>query len=126
MSTEMEAQNGEAYGDNTILADVIGTEAKVRILSVLLADHNRDLNASDVARMAGIDRSTFYDHIDTLRAYGIVEQTRKVGNSKMYRINKESEAAKALGKFEWKLANVVAEKEEREEIDENGRPMLVE
>ncbi|WP_197075903.1 winged helix-turn-helix domain-containing protein [Halostagnicola sp. A56] len=102
--------------DDTTLTDVLGDHPKVKILTALLGESDRDLNTSDLARLAGIERSTVYDHIDVLRAYGLVEQTRTVGNSKMYQLNKENEAAKALGKFDWALTNILAEKEEAGEL----------
>lgn len=101
-TTRNEAED-VAYAEQTVLYEVLGSPAKVKILAALLGDHDRDLNASDVSRMAGIDRATFYTHIDLLRDYGLVELTRTVGQSKMYQINKESEAAKTLAEFEWKL-----------------------
>ena len=70
---------------------------------------DRDLNASDVARLAGIDRSTFYDHIEDLLAYDLIEATRTVGNSKMYRIDRENPAAEDLAQLEWDLLDYVPE-----------------
>ena len=71
--------------------------------------NDRDLNASDVARLAGIDRSTFYDHIEDLLAYDLIEATRTVGNSKMYRIDRENPAAEDLAQLEWNLLDYVPE-----------------
>ncbi|PSP65062.1 ArsR family transcriptional regulator [Halobacteriales archaeon QH_8_64_26] len=71
--------------------------------------NDRDLNASDVARLAGIDRSTFYDHIEDLLAYDLIEATRTVGNSKMYRIDRENPAAEDLAQLEWDLLDYVPE-----------------
>jgi sugar-specific transcriptional regulator TrmB len=71
--------------------------------------NDRDLNASDVARLAGIDRSTFYDHIEDLLAYDLIEVTRTVGNSKMYRIDRENPAAEDLAQLEWDLLDYVPE-----------------
>lgn len=119
------ADSGEvAYADGTILVDVLGGGTKVRILEVLLSEYDRDLNASDISRLAGIGTSSFYNHIDTLRAYGLVEQTRTVGNSPMYQINTESEAAQALARFDWKLIKTVGEKEAAGELDEDNRPIV--
>jgi predicted transcriptional regulator len=70
---------------------------------------DRDLNASDVARLAGIDRSTFYGHIEDLLAYDLIEVTRTVGNSKMYRIDRENPAAEDLAQLEWDLLDYVPE-----------------
>lgn len=120
---EPEATDG-AYGESTVLADVLGGGARVKILAVFLGDHDKDLSPSDVARMAGVDRATFYRHIDDLRAWGLVEQTRTVGNSTMYQLNKESEAAKKLAGFEWELIEFLADKESKGEINEDSRPVL--
>lgn len=98
-----------AYAEGTVLTDVLGPHAKVKILATLVSENDRDLNATEIARLAGIDRSTFYDHIDDLLAYDLVEVTRTVGNSKMYRINRDNDAAAALAEFEWKLLDYVPE-----------------
>lgn len=104
---------GDAYAEGTYLVDILGDPSKVKILATMLGDYNQDLTASDIARMSGIDRTTFYDHIEKILDYGLVKITREVGNSKMYQINKDSEAAQALAEFEWKLLDTV---------DEDGRP----
>jgi len=100
--------DSESYADGTILTDVLGPHAKVKMLAVLIADSDRDLNPTEIARLAGIDRSTFYEHIDDLLAYDLVEQTRTVGNSPMYRINRDSAAAEDLAQFEWDLLEATA------------------
>ena len=124
MSEQEHGADGEAYGESAIIADVLGGGARVKILAVFLGDHDKDLSPSDIARMAGVDRATFYRHIDDLRAWGLVEQTRTVGNSTMYQLNKNSEAAKKLAGFEWELIEYLSEKESKGEISEENRPVL--
>jgi len=99
----------EILAEDTVLTDVLGTHAKVKLLVMLLSHNDRDLNPTEIARMAGIDRSTFYEHVDDLLAYGMIEQTRTVGNSPMYRINRDSKAAEALAQMEWELLDEVEE-----------------
>lgn len=96
----------DAAGD-TVLTDVLGGHAKVKILTALLSESDRDLNPTDIARLAGIDRSTFYEHVDDLLAYDVVEETRTVGNSQMYQINRENPAAEDLAQLEWDLLDYV-------------------
>lgn len=91
------------YADGTVLTQALGTHAKVKILAAFLSESDRDLNVTDIARLAGIDRSTLYEHLDDLLAFGLVVETREVGNSTMYQINRESDAAKALAELEWEL-----------------------
>lgn len=97
----------ESAADGTVLTDVLGPHAKVKILVALLGENDRDLNATEIARLAGIDRSTFYDHLDDLLAYEMIEETRQVGNSQMYRINRDNPAAEALAQMEWDLLDYV-------------------
>lgn len=99
----------EAYADGTAFTNALGGHSKTKILAVMLGDHTQDLTASDIARMAGIERSTFYDHVDELLDYGLIKITRDAGNSTMYQINKESEAAQAIAEFEWKLLDALNE-----------------
>ncbi len=85
-----------AYSDNTPLLAVFGDTARAKILAALLSESDRDLNVSDIARIAGVARTTVYDHLDQLQKLGLVEQTRKIGDSKMYQINEDSELAEHL------------------------------
>ena len=103
--------------ENTVLTDVLGPHAKVKILAALLGENDRDLNATEIARLAGIDRTTFYEHIDDLLAYNLIVETRTVGNSQMYRINRENPAAEDLARMEWNLLDQVEEVDEAGEID---------
>lgn len=118
--------DSEVYADGTILVDVLGQPSKVRILEVLMSEEGDDLNPSEICRLGGIGTSSFYDHIDTLQAWGLVEKSRMVGNSPMYRIDTDSEAARSLNEFVWHLIDYLAEKEESGELDENNRPMFTE
>lgn len=112
------------YADGTMFVDVLGNEAQIRILEVLLASPNTDYNISDIARLAGIECSTVYNHIDTLRRWDLVEKTRMAGNSPMYQINQDSDAAQSLAQFSWDLVDYFAAKEAAGEIDEKNRPIL--
>lgn len=103
----------DSYADGTAFVNVLGDPPKAKILATMLGDHRQDLTASDIARMSGIDRTTFYNHIESLLDYGLIKITREVGNSKMYQINKDSEPAQALAEFEWKLLD---------QLDEDGEP----
>lgn len=114
MSThdEPDSDRNEAAAENTVLTDVLGNHPKVKIIVALLGESNHDRNATELSRLAGIDRSTFYEHLDDLLAYGIVEQTRTVGNSPMYRIDRENSAAEDLAALEWDLLDHVPKRSE--------------
>lgn len=100
-------------------------EAKVRILEVLLSEADNDMNPTRICELAGVSSSSFYNHIDDLRRWGLVKKTRMAGNSPMYQINQENKAAQSIAKFSWDLIEYLEEKEEADELDEENRPILV-
>jgi DNA-binding transcriptional ArsR family regulator len=97
-------QNEEAspYAEHSALTDLFGNHPKTKILAALLSE-SRDVNVSRIAELAGVSRTTVYDHIDDLQQLGVVERTRKVGGSPLYQINKDSAPAKKLAQLEWDL-----------------------
>lgn len=124
MSRTVADETEATYADGTTLVNVLGKEAPVRILAVLTSETDRDLNPTQICEQAGIGSTAFYDYIDDLRAWGLVEKTRMAGNSPMYRLNTDSDAAKHLNKFEWALVKHSVEKEERGEMDDDNQPIL--
>jgi len=99
MATET-TQEGEPYAEDTPLTHLFGSSARVKIISALLSEDGTDLNTSDIARLAGVARSTVYDHLDDLRELGIVERTRTVGDSPMYCIDTESSIGRKTAELE--------------------------
>ena len=106
--TEQEPKK-EALGENTVLNHLLGDHPKTRMMVVFLSEKRTDINISELARLAGIDRSTVYSHLDDLLEIGVVEKTREVGGSKMYRINRDSPAAEKLAELEWALVEEASE-----------------
>ncbi|MCG1004348.1 MULTISPECIES: helix-turn-helix domain-containing protein [Halobacterium] len=101
-ATTEQTENEASYAEQTALTDLFGDHPKTKILAVLTAE-SRDINITRLAEMAGSSRSTIYDHIDDLQEIGVVEQTRKVGGSPLYQLNRDSETAKKLAQLEWEL-----------------------
>ena len=62
-----------------------------------------ELTGTEIAKFAGIDKSTVSRNIDVLVQLGIIEETRTVGNPVLYRLDSDSEVRKALGKARQEL-----------------------
>jgi predicted transcriptional regulator len=94
MPTEIQRdgrENDESYPENAPLVHVFGSSGKVKIISALLSEHDRDLNVSDIADIGDVARSTVYENIDDLCEMDVVIKTREVGGGPMYQINTENE-----------------------------------
>ncbi|WP_248516331.1 winged helix-turn-helix domain-containing protein [Salinarchaeum laminariae] len=108
----MEAKKKEptgSYAEGTVLTELFGETPKVKIIAALLSESDVDLNVTQIAELAGLHRTTVHGHIDDLRNLEVIEETRKVGGSPMYRINRESDVAEDVAELEWDLLDVVAE-----------------
>ena len=103
MSTEVERdtrENRGSYADDAPLVHVFGESGKVKIITALLSERDRDLNVSDIAKIGGVARSTIYNNIDDLQEMGIVVKTREVGGGPMYQINTENELVQYISRVE--------------------------
>jgi DNA-binding transcriptional ArsR family regulator len=89
--TSKQTDSNEAYAENTPLTAAFGDGARTKIIAALISEQNRDLNVSDIANLAGVARSTVYDHINALQELNIITKTREIGGSPMYEINTDSE-----------------------------------
>lgn len=107
MSKKLSAESNQDYTDNAALTHLFGDSPKVKILAVLL-QQGRDANVSTIADIGGMSRSSVYRHIDDLIDIGVVKQTREIGGSPLYQIDKESDVATKLAALEWELVDVVA------------------
>lgn len=101
--------DGRSYADSSALTVLLGNGAKVKILVALLSETSQDFNVTDIARLAGVSRNTVYSHLDELISVGVVEESRKVGAGRMYRINQDNEVAKKLAEIEWDLMDAMFE-----------------
>lgn len=90
------------YADGAPFMALFGTPAKTKILSVFVAERGRDLSKSDVARQAGISRSTVYEHLGDFLALGVIEKTRTTqdGHSERFQLDDDSDIADTLYELE--------------------------
>jgi hypothetical protein len=112
-----------AVTDEHLLLGALGDHPKTQMLAVFRGSPEKDFNVTEIADYAGIKRDTVYKYIDGLRVWGFIEKTRKVGNSQMFALNTESDAAEALSKLEWHLMEHLANKEADSEIDDDNNPL---
>jgi DNA-binding transcriptional ArsR family regulator len=103
--------DNEAYAEDTPLTWVFGSHPKVKIITVLLSGEH-DMNITDMAQLAGMSRSAVYDHLDDLLVHGIIKETREIGSSSMYSINKDSAIAQLIGQLEHELLDSYYEQTE--------------
>ena len=119
--TDANNTDSRSYAEAAALTDLLGNNPRVKILAVLLKE-GRDINASQIAELGGMSRSSVYEHIDPLISLGVVEHTRNIGGSPLYQINKNSDVAKQLGRLEMELVRIIADEEEADDLEVPDAP----
>ncbi|MCD6481421.1 MAG: winged helix-turn-helix transcriptional regulator [Thermoplasmata archaeon] len=94
--------------------EIFGNSPQTKILD-FLGDHpNYDYNISDLAEYAGVSRPTLYKIIPEMIEKGLIIETRKIGKSKMYKLNTKNEIVKVILKFDFEISTAIAKQEEEE------------
>jgi len=96
MATDQEQDPKEVFGEATPFVELFGKPGRTKLISVFVDERENDLNVSELARQAGVARSTVYDHLDDLLELGIVKETRETGPSTRYQLDTDDEIAELL------------------------------
>ena len=81
---------------NSIFIQIMGDSPSVRVIDYLLTERDLDFSISDLSRNVDLGRTTLYKIWDSLLKYDIVVHTRIIGNSKLYKLNKDNFIVKKL------------------------------
>lgn len=84
--------------------------ATARIIDILWENQGTDLTLTDISKKAGIHYTTLMKALPLLERLGMVKMTRRVGNAKLYRINKDDAMVKRLIKLMNELNARLAER----------------
>jgi DNA-binding transcriptional ArsR family regulator len=104
------------YAEEAPLTYLFGDSARVKIIGAFVAERNNDISISDIARLAGVARSTVYTHLDTLEKLGVIEHSRDIenGHSPLYQLNDDSDIAELCYKLEGTVLHELIESEDFE------------
>jgi len=74
--------------EETLFLKMLGIKSPViRILDFLMDNKAYDYSKTDIAKGAGISRTTLFSVWENLESAGLVRETREVGRAKMYKLN---------------------------------------
>lgn len=102
---------------------VFNDSVPARMMDAFLDNWGLDLTKTDIAEIAGVSRDSVYRILPIWEKLGIVKETRKIGATTLYTLNKDNEAVKALKTFDWKLTEYIIDKEM--ELEEHLKPIKI-
>jgi hypothetical protein len=83
---------------------VMGESPKMKVLDFLLTFDEFDYSLSDIASNSEVGYTTLMEFWDSFVKSGIVEETRKVGKARMFRLNKKNPSVKLLLRLHWEIS----------------------
>lgn len=78
--------------------NIFGDTLRNKVLEFFLEGHELDYAVSTVAEELDLNRATAYNIIEDLLKEEIIEESRRIGNTQLYKLNKEKPKVKALMK----------------------------
>ena len=82
--------------EQSLFIEFMGDSPTIRVLDYLLTERDLDFSITDMAKNAGIGRSTLYRIWDNLIKNNIIIPTRIIGKAKLYKLNKDNIKIKKL------------------------------
>ena len=83
-----------------MLSEIFGKNARTKIIEALIEANGKGLTKTEIAKKAEIGWSTLYEVWKELENKKIVKVVRKVGNARLYSLNKEKEYVRKIMELE--------------------------
>ncbi len=98
--------------EKTVLEKAFGESAVLKILDVLMEHPSMDYSKKDLAEAAEVAESTVHRSWDKIEQMEAVEESRKYGKTRLYKLNQDSDIVKQLYKLDQELRDREEHKKE--------------
>jgi len=102
--------------EETLLIRCLGNSPTLRIIDFFLDNRLFDYTKNEVIKNLKMGRVTFFKYWKELEKLGAVKVTRKIGKSKLYKLNEEDEIVQKLMLLDSTLCKRAMEKAVEEEL----------
>ncbi len=97
--------------EKSLFVNFLGDTPLVRVMDFLIGNSIFDYTKTDIAENSGVSRASLYVVWPQLEQYEIVKASRKIGNTTLYRLNKENPVVQKLIELDLKLSREYADME---------------
>jgi len=104
----------------SILIDLLGNYPLIRVLNFLIENEGFDYTKREIAKHAKVSMNTLLSFWDNLIEAGIIVPTRKIGKSRLYKLNTDNRVVQILIEFDKKLGLLCLEEEAKRQGEVNG------
>ncbi len=92
--------------EKSFFVEYFGDLPRIRIMDFLIDNMIYDYSLSEIAKGARVAYTTLIDIFPDLIKKGIVTQTRNIGKSRMYQLNKESPVVNVMLAVDMKISEL--------------------
>lgn len=92
--------------EKSFFVEYFGDLPRLRIIDFLIDNLAYDYSLVEIAKGAGVAYTTLIDIFPDLIKKGMVKQTRKVGKSRMYQLNRENPAIEVILAVDMKISEL--------------------
>lgn len=89
--------------EKSLFLKVFGDYPQIKVLDFLMENDIFDYSKTQIAELSGVSFNTLETLWDNLLGESMIRETRRVGNSRMYQLNKENPIVKMLLEIDKKL-----------------------
>jgi len=82
--------------ENSIFAALFGNKVIVKLIDFFLENPKESFTKKEVQEMTGLSKASLFKHWPKLEEFGIISVERDLGNTKLFRLNKQNPAVKNL------------------------------
>lgn len=97
--------------EQSFFLQYLGDNPKIRVLDFLMDNFALDFSLPQIAQGSNVAYTTLIDLLPNLLKQKIVIETRKIGKSKLFKLNLDNPIVKALFAIDLKLSEVAIKKE---------------
>jgi len=102
--------------EETLLLRCLGNSPTLRIIDYFLDNRLFDYTKNEIIENLEMGRVTFFKYWKELEQLGVVKVTRRIGKSKLYKLNEENEIVQKLIALDSTLCKKVMAKAVEEEL----------
>jgi len=102
--------------EKTLLIKCLGNSPTLRIIDFFVDNELFDYTKNEIIENLNMGRATFFKYWKELEELGVVKVTRKIGKSKLYKLNKENEIVQKLIMLDSVLCKKAMEKAVKKEL----------
>ena len=102
--------------EETLLIRCLGNSPTLRIIDYFLDNRLFDYTKNEIIENLNMGRGTFFKYWKELEEFGVVRVTRKIGKSKLYKMNEENEIVQKLIMLDSVLCEKAMEKAVKKEL----------